>query len=554
MMLASSLAAFGQGSSDLAQGIQLLRQGHAVEAQASFDRAVQAEPGSAEVHLWRGVCENQVGQYLQAAIDLREAIVIQPQMVSARYNLALSLIRLHQVDEAIDQLRLVIAAQPEATQPLYNLAILLEAKQQYGEAAKYLANIHHVTPADAGVTLHLLQDSAKTQDAATIEGLVEELATETTPQPLQQQAGAALLEGGRFADAVHLLTIAKQRNNTAPGLDPLLARALIGNHQSSSAVTLLKQDGREKSDAETSYLLGLAYLDTGSVTEAKARFQQAVTLDPADPGPRYQLGLLLVSEPPQREEGIRLLQEANRLEPASPVYAGALARVLLATDQAEQAKVVLAAVPAGNRDAETHTLLGIALVATHETPAATKELTLAIAEAPQLALAQNILGFCLFQQGQYAQAAQAYAKAAESDPRRLLYAEDAALASQRADNTAQALHFAQQAASLGDDSAGNHMLLGKLYASTDRKPEAIRELQRAVDLDPDLDAPVYLLARTYQQMGERQKAVEWTNRLAVIKQKHEADFARKKQALSAPVPSSTLLKGGSMSYDRVEEQ
>ncbi len=146
--------------------------------------------------------------------------------------------------------------------------------------------------------------------------------------------------------------------------------------------------------------------------------------------------------------------------------------------------------------------MGVALAATHQVAEAVPVLEKAMQDNPVLALPHNILGFCLFQQGEYARAALAYGKASELEPNRIHYAEDAARAYGRANNNLQALHFAERATSLGASTAADHALLGKLYAAAGRREDAIRELRRAADLDPELDAPVYLLARTYAQIGD----------------------------------------------------
>jgi tetratricopeptide (TPR) repeat protein len=540
-------------SASLAEGIQLFRSGQATEAKLAFDAVIKATPRSAEALTWRGICENQMEQYAAAAQDFRSALRVVPSMLPAHYNLALSLIRLHETDGAIEQLRLVVSAQPHAVQPLYNLAVLLEGKGSIAEAIKYLDLAHTLGPADKGVTLHLLVDSLITKQDTRVPLLVSDLAQASTSAQMQREAGTALLEAGRFPDAITLLKAAREREPAAPGVDLLLARALLGDEQNAQAVGLLESAPEASAGDERSYLLALAYLGSGDRDKAAQSFEAAARIDPKDPRPIYHLGLISAAKPDGQQEAVKQLRLASRLQASNAVYAEALARILLATDQAEEAKFVLTnLLPADKPGGQRQTLLGIALAATHDTAEAISLLTLALTADPAIALAHNVLGFCLFQQGQYPQAAAAYGRASELEPRRLLYAQDAALAFERAGQTESALRFAERANALGGQDAHDHALLGKLYASSNRLPDAIRELRRAVELDPDLDAAYYGLARASLQLGDRQQATAWSEKLAALKQRHEAEFALRKKAAAVPLRSSTLLEGGLLRDEQPE--
>lgn len=117
----------------IAEGVQMLRSGQTEGAKKSFDAAISVAPHSATALTWRGICENQVGQFSAAAKDLRAAILIDKSALSAHYNLALSLIRLRERDAAIREFERVITMQPEAVPARYNLAVLLEEKGEFAQ-------------------------------------------------------------------------------------------------------------------------------------------------------------------------------------------------------------------------------------------------------------------------------------------------------------------------------------------------------------------------------------------------------------------------------------
>ncbi len=301
------------------------------------------------------------------------------------------------------------------------------------------------------------------------------------------------------------------------------------------------------------YNLALSLIRLHQIDAAVEQLRIVIAAQPKAVQPQYNLAILL--------EGKGALAEAKEhfaiahaLDPADETTTVHLARMLLATDQAEEAKVLLSHMPIASNNAAQiklaapiHMMDGVALAATHEIEKAQEQLRKAIEEDPALALAHNVLGFCLFQQGRYVQAAETYGKASELEPNRLLYARDAALAYERANQNDQALTFAERANALRDADAGDRVLLGKLYAAGGRRQDAVRELRRAAELNPELDAAYYLLARTYLQMGDRQQATVWSDKLRSLKQRHEAAFALQKKAQPATIRSSTLLEGGSMS-------
>jgi tetratricopeptide (TPR) repeat protein len=529
-----------------AEGLELLRAGQAAQAKLKFDAAIKAAPQSSDAYTWRGISENQLTQYAAAVKDFQSALRINPALLAAHYNLALSFIRLHETDHAIEQLRIVTVTQPSVLQPRYNLAILLESKGLISEAITELTAAHALDSTDKGVTLHLLIDELKQKKTGQTPSLISDIADASTPTEIQRQAGTALVEAGLFDAAVPILEGAHEREPNAPGIISLLARAYIGDQKNAEAIALLQTVPADKS-SDATYLLALAYAGAGNKIKAAEAFATAARTDPKDARPLYHLGLLAAASSGPTTS-VDYFRSAMKLDPANPIYSLALARVLLVTDQADEAKKVLATVePTGSDASQVHALKGVAAAATHGIDEAIPQLRKAVEEDPSLALAHNVLGFCLFQQGHYAEAAKAYGIASTLEPKRLLYARDSALAYERANQPAEALRFAEQANALPNTDASDHLLLGKLYAASGRKPDAIRELERAAELNPNLDAACYLLARTYMQMGDKQQATIWNDKLTALKQRHTAELDLQKK--SAAVRSSTLLQGGSLSAD-----
>lgn len=552
-LLASGAALPQTGTPDAARveidrGIALFRASNFAAAKVKFTAAIATDPRSADALTWRGIAENQLKQYTEAARDLRAALRLDPGETSAHYNLALSLIRLGQTDAAIEQLLTVTTAHPGFVEPEFNLAILLEGKNSLPEAVEHLQAAFATQPNDPGVAQHLLADLLTLGRADDARALLERLPPASSAQT-EQAAGAALIEARQFQAAIVPLEAAQSRAPETPGLELLLARAYIGAEECSKAAALLTDSATAPTDTagEAAYLLGLAYSCTGATSEARDAFAAALHANPNNGAALYHLGLIESAVAAERPAAIRHLRAAARIEPANPAYAVVLGRLLLAQDQTREAMLLLERIhPPGPEAAERDLLLGVAQISLGSTKLALPTLARAAAEGPSLPLPQNILGFCYFQQGDYARAAESYARASDLRPESARFAHDAAVAFERANDFDRAMVYATRAVALPEASADDHYLVGKLLARTGRREEAIRELQHSVALDPNQDAACYLLARTYMQLGYTAQAETWNARFRDLKQKQSRDYAERKGGEQKPVsavPSSTLLGG-----------
>ena len=520
-------------------GIRLFRNKDAAAAKLQFSAAVKLNPQSADARTWRGIAENQLQQYREAEQDFQAALRIDPGEMSAHYNLALTLIRLGKTDNAIAELQTVTTAHPGVVEPEYNLAILLEAKKATAEAVEHLEAAYRTQPADLGVAQHLLVDLLLLGRGDEAQPLLDQVQS-TAPPDQRRQVGTTLIEAGQFKPAIFLLEGGADRESNA-----LLARAYIGAQEYEKAIGLLQPQEAADRTGQSAYLLGLAYSGTGAVNEARSAFEHAVNADPKNSAALYHLGLIESKVPEQQANAVRHLREAIRLEPHNPVYTLALGRILLQQDHAQQAAVLLQAVrPEGPEAAERDLLLGIAQISVGSASQAMPTLERSVAENPALPLSHNILGFCYFQQGDYAKGAGAYSRASDMRPEVGIFAHDAAIAFERSNQPEKALLYASRAVALPGATGDDHYLIGKLLAKAGRKDEAIAELKEAVALSPDLDASYYLLARTYMQQGDTAQATAWNAKLTALKEQHDRAYASGKN--NNPVTSSTLLNGAPM--------
>jgi tetratricopeptide (TPR) repeat protein len=229
-----------------------------------------------------------------------------------------------------------------------------------------------------------------------------------------------------------------------------------------------------------------------------------------------------------------------------------LARLLLEKDDVHDAMPLLErAHPSGQEAGERDLLLGIAQIIEKGPAQALPALERAVGEDPALALSFNMLGFCYFTQGDMRKAAKAYAQASDLTPQTRLFAHSAALAFDRAGDAEHALVYAARAVALPDADARDHDLYGKLLANSGRRDDAIRELQAAVALNPNLEEAYYLLGRTYTQAGDNAQANDWFNKLKQVKQSNRTASEHAAEE-TKPAGSSTLLRGAPIAAQAID--
>jgi len=545
----SAAATSSTAAAHTASGIRLFQGGDAAAAKMEFSAAVAADAHAADALAWRGIAENQLQQYRQAARDFEAALIIQPDSVSAEYNLALSMIHLQEPDRAIALLRQVLKARPGAFEPEYNLALLLEQKHAISEAVEYLRAAWKAQPEDPAVVQHL---SADLITAGRIDEAAQVLSgSKAAPPALLIAEGDALVKAGHYEKAIPVLEELRQQR---PGRDAdyRLAQVCIEAHEDSEAVRALHGDLDSDPDGEAWYLTGMADQDMGATQEATAAFQQAIRSNPRHARALYRLAAIESTDAQTLDQAATHLSAAARLEPANADYALSLARVRLEQNHPGEAMTTLSGVHAeGPRAAERDVLRGIAQIILDGPRAAIATLQTAVTEDPSLALAQDMLGFCYFSQGDMGKAAASDVRASDLSPSTLMFARNAAIALEHGDDTHRALNFAKRAAALPDSTALDHEIVGRLLARSGDFHAAIGELTTAISMDPDLEPAYFLLGRTWTQAGDRTQAKVWFDRLQELKRRHQAESGTRTNT-STGVDGASLLRGGAIPSDAPE--
>jgi tetratricopeptide (TPR) repeat protein len=357
---------------------------------------------------------------------------------------------------------------------------------------------------------------------------------------------------------VALLGIAMTLTILAPPAGRCLREeTAAADNQRQTAIALEQQGRNAESEAAWRALLQIqpenseAYAHLGFLEARQERYRQAVplyrkalALNPAMPGLRMNLGLalfkggelkeaiqtfnlLLKSQPLSSPEAQRLtiligmahygleeyaaaipyLKEATANDPQNLPFRLVLAHSCLWSKQYQCVLDVYHEILMLNAEsAEADMLAGEALDEMQDHVGATQQFRAAVKANPKEPNVHFGLGYLLWTQSQYEEAAQEFQAELVNIPNNvqaLAYLADTNI---KMNHSLAALPLVKKAIRLNPGMEMAHLDLGILYADTGRPNDALRELKVAATLSPDDVNVHWRLARLYQAMGRKDEA------------------------------------------------
>jgi predicted O-linked N-acetylglucosamine transferase (SPINDLY family) len=137
----------GEIQEALRQAQSLHRAGRLAEAEAVYERLVEAAPGNPELWLLYGVVAFQQERAEVAVERYRRAVTLRPAFPQAHNNLAVALKTLQRWDEAAASYHDAIAAKPDYAEALGNLALLHIERGRLTEGHALAARAMDLAPA-----------------------------------------------------------------------------------------------------------------------------------------------------------------------------------------------------------------------------------------------------------------------------------------------------------------------------------------------------------------------------------------------------------------------
>jgi tetratricopeptide (TPR) repeat protein len=354
--------------------------------------------------------------------------------------------------------------------------------------------------------------------------------------------------------------------------------AATANNQRQTAVAL-EQEGRnaeaeaawqamlktQPANAEAYAHLGFLEARQDHFKAAAPLYRKALALDPAMPGLKMNLGLalfkadelkeaiqifvpLLKSQPHSSPDAQRLttliglahyglqefaaavpyLKEATASDPQNLPFRLFLAHSCLAAKQYQCVLDVYREILALNAEsAEADMLAGEALDEMQDHDGATQQFRAAVKANPKEPNVHFGLGYLLWGQGQFEEAAQEFQAELDNVPdnaQALAYLANTDL---KLNHPEAALPLIEKAVRIDPGIELAHLDLGILYADAGRKVDALRELRIAARLSPTDVNVHWRLARLYQAMGRKEEARAEFQKTSSLNKSADESLARK---------------------------
>jgi tetratricopeptide (TPR) repeat protein len=252
--------------------------------------------------------------------------------------------------------------------------------------------------------------------------------------------------------------------------------------------------------------LGLAYFKNGDYKEAIREFEPLLKAHPEDQRltvlmgmSHYGLGQYRVATPYLKQAADHDAQNLSLLS--------TLAHSCLLSQQYPCVLDAFHKIIALNAEsAEADMLVGEALDEMHETPAATREFRAAVVANPKEPNVHFGLGYLLWTQSQYEEAAQQFQAEIDNDPNHLQAMRYLADAQIRINHMDRAQTFLEKLVKVSPDNSMEHLDLGIVYAEQDRKEDALAEFKVAAKLSPSDVNVHWRMARLYRSLGKNAEA------------------------------------------------
>ncbi|HZP04826.1 MAG TPA: tetratricopeptide repeat protein [Terracidiphilus sp.] len=330
-------------------------------------------------------------------------------------------------------------------------------------------------------------------------------------------------------------------------------------------------------DAEAYAHLGLMEARQEHYAAAIPLYRKALALNPRMPGVRLDLGLalfksgalkaaidtlspLLKDAAPSSADAVRLeiligmahyglgefadavpyLRKVTASDPQNLPYRLMLAQSCMWSKQYQCVLDVYKEILNLNAEsAEADMLAGEALDQMQNHQGAMEEFRAAVKADPKAPNAHFGLGYLLWSQNQFEEAAKEFQAELANVPENAQALAFLADTDIHLGKPEEALPLAEKAVQIDPSNPKGHVDLGILYADSGRQQDAVKEFKAAIKVAPDDQDPHWRLARLYQAMGKPEEAkVEFEKTKTLHKAEQESIFSHLKAAQDRGAPAS----------------
>ncbi len=315
----SAAGAAAQQNRDLDRDFQVAvaqyDSGRYTEAAAKLENLVREAPESFEVRELLGLVYSAQSQDARATQHLQKAVLLKPNSVPARTNLAANLARLGKLDLATEQFKKAVELDPKNFDTNHNLGESYVRSGKISQAAPFLEKAQQINPSsyDNGYDLSLAYiQIGRLADARQ---LLQDLLKRKNSAELHNLLGELEEKDGKFVPAANEYEIAAHMDPSESNLFDWGSELLL--HRTLGPAVEVFQQASERYPASQRLVvgLGMALYARGNYDDAVKSLLKAADLNPADPGCYIFLSKAYDSSPSQADEVIQRFRRFAELQP-----------------------------------------------------------------------------------------------------------------------------------------------------------------------------------------------------------------------------------------------
>jgi Tfp pilus assembly protein PilF len=482
------------------EAVSAMQRGDEAAAKNLLQQAVKADPNNELAHTYLGIMADRAGDLAEAERQFAAAAIAAPTSAPARNNHGAILLKLGRTEQAAKQFEVSLKLNPNQASALVNLAqIRFSSGTPEGlKTARTLFEKARAISPDAEITRALVVISLSLKDAQAAAGYYKEYTEQIKASPEQISVPASRVEFGAALLAAGLGKEAGEELEAAVASDPSNVNAIL--------------------------MLARAYMMQNDIRSAGRTLESAVARG-VDAAPIYAALADVYQAHGNIENAIPAMRLAIERDPKNEAYRFRYAMLLTDTKAPEAAVIRLnEALKEFPNSSKLWFALGIAHFKKQNHTDAATAFARAAELDPKFAAALAYLGIVYDETGRYAEAIESYKRALAADEKLAAahYLLADALLRQTAADTASAESHLMRAIALEPSFVPARLALARLYIRLERFNDAATQLETVAAADPNQAEAQYQLGRVYMRLKrteDAQKAVAAFKRLSEDQQK-----------------------------------
>jgi tetratricopeptide (TPR) repeat protein len=484
---------------DYERAVSHIKQGQWDQAVEPLKRVLQEAPGNLQVLNLLGVALSSSGKREEANRYFRQALAANPAFPSALKNLAVNELALGLTHEANAHFEQLLRHVPDDPVAHLALADAAFAAGNYAGAVAHFEKSRELHKGNSRAIVHFARSYRETQQPGNALRIIEQMPADADAAT-RFEAGLLLAELEQYAAAANFFEKAKPAYTDGYALGFNLALAYWKAGETAKAL----QTGEEliaqaQAKAELYNLLARIYEASGDTKKAYDALRTATQLDPADPDNYIDL-IDLCLDHRNADLGLEIADIAVERLPQSRRLRLQRGVVLAMKGRFEDARQSFdAAIALEPENGLTHVAMALIYMQMDRVGEAVDILRKRCSTAPNDAVAQWFLGEALSRQG-------ARPGSAEEQ---------------------EALRALERSVELQPDLLQAQVLLGKLLMRSGDLERAAAHLEIALKLDANHMAAIYQLAQVRQKQGRAEEAKGLFARVQQAKTEERDEFTQR---------------------------